>query len=126
MKSTRGNSYCSMVSWINIDIARVVLLFSAIILYMVFGAVVFSALERSSEMKARQKWDNKCTEFAQKHQVIQEELHVLLRDYEDANAAGIWVQAQVTQWDFSGAFCFVATVVSTIGNDYKMLFYNAC
>ncbi|KAK3561170.1 hypothetical protein QTP86_028375, partial [Hemibagrus guttatus] len=82
---------------------------------MFFGAAVFSALERPSEIVAHKIWEEKIGDFAQEHSVSLQDLHVLLKDYEEANNAGVWVQGERTFWNFPGALCFVATVISTIG-----------
>lgn len=119
-QSSRNSSPCCCEwPWLNIDTARIVLLGLVIVLYMFFGAAVFSALERPSEIKAHQAWDEKVADFAQEHSVCLEDLRVLLMDYEDANNAGVWVQGQRTFWDFPGALCFVATALSTIGKFMK-------
>ncbi|KAI5625578.1 potassium channel subfamily K member 13-like, partial [Silurus asotus] len=101
--------------WVNIDFARIVLLGLFLVLYMFFGAAIFSALERPLELEAYKIWDEKLAEFAQEHSVSPEDLHDLLKDYEEANNAGVWMQGQRMFWDFRGALSFVATVISTIG-----------
>ncbi|KAI5099080.1 potassium channel subfamily K member 13-like, partial [Silurus meridionalis] len=106
---------CCRWPWVNIDFARIVLLGLLLVLYMFFGAAVFSALERPLELEAYKIWDEKLAEFAQEHSVSPEDLHDLLKDYEEANNAGVWMQGQRMFWDFRGALCFVATVISTIG-----------
>ncbi|KAM9468581.1 potassium channel subfamily K member 13 [Clarias gariepinus] len=106
---------CCRWPWVNIDIARIMLLGLFLVLYLFFGAAVFSALERPSELEAHERWNKKLADFEQEHSVSLEDLHVLLKDYEEANSAGVWVHGQTTFWDFPGALCFVATVISTIG-----------
>lgn len=103
------NSSSGSRSWVNIDMVRIVLLGLVLVLYMFFGAAVFSALERPSELKAQKIWTEKQADFTQEHSVSLEDLHVFLMDYEDAN------NAQRTFWDFSGALCFVVTLIFTIG-----------
>uniref|UniRef100_A0A4W5LQ17 Potassium channel, subfamily K, member 12 like n=1 Tax=Hucho hucho TaxID=62062 RepID=A0A4W5LQ17_9TELE len=100
---------------LNEDNARFCLLAGLILLYLLCGAAVFSALERPSELRARLLWDQQLANFTLSHQVSLGALHVLLRQYEEANGAGIRVDALRPRWDFSGAFYFVGTVVSTIG-----------
>ncbi|XP_056611983.1 potassium channel subfamily K member 13 [Triplophysa dalaica] len=95
--------------------ARILLLWLVIVLYTLFGAAVFSALERPSELEAHCKWNRQLAEFIQDHQIPAEELHQLLGNYEVAVATGIRMEPRRPRWDFSGAFYFVATVVSTIG-----------
>uniref|UniRef100_A0A673ZFX0 Potassium channel subfamily K member 13-like n=1 Tax=Salmo trutta TaxID=8032 RepID=A0A673ZFX0_SALTR len=100
---------------LNEDNARFCLLAGFILLYLLCGAAVFSALERPSELHARRLWDQQLANFTLSHQVSLGALHTLLRQYEEANGAGIRVDALRPRWDFSGAFYFVGTVVSTIG-----------
>ncbi|XP_059913698.1 potassium channel subfamily K member 13 [Gadus macrocephalus] len=99
----------------NEDNARFCLLAGLILLYLLCGAAVFSALERPYELRARRRWTQRLDEFTQAHGVEVAALQGLLRDYEEANGAGIRVDALRPRWDFSGAFYFVGTVVSTIG-----------
>uniref|UniRef100_A0A8C8EXC1 Potassium channel domain-containing protein n=1 Tax=Oncorhynchus tshawytscha TaxID=74940 RepID=A0A8C8EXC1_ONCTS len=99
----------------NEDNARFCLLAGLILLYLLCGAAVFSALERPSELRAHRLWDQQLANFTLSHQVSLGALHALLRQYEEANGAGIRVDALRPRWDFSGAFYFVGTVVSTIG-----------
>ncbi|XP_051965518.1 potassium channel subfamily K member 13 [Xyrauchen texanus] len=114
--SSRTRHVCgSFWSHINFYVARIFLLLLVIVLYTLFGAAVFSALERPSELEANFKWNRQLAEFVQDHQIPSEELRELLGHYEEAIAAGIRMEPQRTRWDFSGAFYFVATVVSTIG-----------
>ncbi|XP_029555195.1 potassium channel subfamily K member 13 [Salmo trutta] len=100
---------------LNEDNARFCLLAGLILLYLLCGAAVFSALERPSELRARLLWDQQLANFTLSHRVSLGALHTLLRQYEEANGAGIRVDALRPRWDFSGAFYFVGTVVSTIG-----------
>jgi hypothetical protein len=100
---------------LNEDNARFCLLAGLILLYLLCGAAVFSALERPSELRAHHLWDQQLANFTLSHQVSLGALHALLRQYEEANGAGIRVDALRPRWDFSGAFYFVGTVVSTIG-----------
>ncbi|KAJ3588820.1 hypothetical protein NHX12_009674 [Muraenolepis orangiensis] len=99
----------------NEDNARFCLLAGLILVYLLCGAAVFSALERPYELRARRRWARRLDEFTRTHSVAVAALHGLLRDYEEANGAGIRVDALRPRWDFSGAFYFVGTVVSTIG-----------
>ncbi|CDQ58799.1 unnamed protein product [Oncorhynchus mykiss] len=106
---------------LNEDNARFCLLAGLILLYLLCGAAVFSALERPSELRARLLWDQQLANFTLSHRVSLGALHSLLRQYEEANGAGIRVDALRPRWDFSGAFYFVGTVVSTIGECSSLL-----
>ncbi|XP_026184509.1 potassium channel subfamily K member 13-like [Mastacembelus armatus] len=99
----------------NEDNARFCLLAGLILLYLLCGAAIFSALEHPFELRARHVWKQQLENFTQRYRVNLGALHTLLRQYEEANGAGIRVDALRPRWDFSGAFYFVGTVVSTIG-----------
>lgn len=99
----------------NEDNARFCLLAGLILLYLLCGAAIFSALEHPSELLARHRWRQQLDNFTQRYRVNLDALQTLLRQYEEANGAGIRVDTLRPRWDFSGAFYFVGTVVSTIG-----------
>uniref|UniRef100_UPI0037E796AA potassium channel subfamily K member 13 isoform X4 n=1 Tax=Semicossyphus pulcher TaxID=241346 RepID=UPI0037E796AA len=99
----------------NEDNARFCLLAGLILLYLLCGAAIFSALEHPFELHARRLWKQQLDNFTQRYRVNLGALHTLLRQYEEANGAGIRVDTLRPRWDFSGAFYFVGTVVSTIG-----------
>uniref|UniRef100_A0A3P8PHE0 Potassium channel domain-containing protein n=1 Tax=Astatotilapia calliptera TaxID=8154 RepID=A0A3P8PHE0_ASTCA len=101
--------------WLVIDNARFCLLAGLILLYLLCGAAIFSALEHPFELRARLLWKQQLDNFTRRYRVNLGALHTLLRQYEEANGAGIRVDALRPRWDFSGAFYFVGTVVSTIG-----------
>lgn len=91
------------------------LLAALIGLYLVAGATVFSALESPGEAEARARWGATLRNFSAAHGVAEPELRAFLRHYEAALAAGVRADALRPRWDFPGAFYFVGTVVSTIG-----------
>lgn len=99
----------------NEDNARFCLLAGLILLYLLCGAAIFSALEHPFELRARRLWKQQLDNFTQRYRVNLGALQTLLRQYEEANGAGIRVDTLRPRWDFSGAFYFVGTVVSTIG-----------
>ncbi|XP_033847140.1 potassium channel subfamily K member 13b [Periophthalmus magnuspinnatus] len=100
---------------INEDNARFLLLALFIVLYLLCGAAVFSALEQPKEREAKERWEQRFEHFSQKYNLSKKELNNFLRNYEEANVAGIRVDTIRPRWDFTGAFYFVGTVVSTIG-----------
>lgn len=97
------------------DTARFAMLALLILVYLVCGAAVFSALERPQEEQAKGRWARSFDLFSRKHNVSRKELEGFLRAYEEATGAGIRVDRPRARWDFQGAFYFVGTVVSTIG-----------
>lgn len=100
---------------LNEDNARFLLLAALIVLYLLGGAAVFSALELAHERQAKQRWEERLANFSRRHSLSREELRGFLRHYEEATEAGIRVDNTRPRWDFTGAFYFVGTVVSTIG-----------
>nr|XP_012629418.1 potassium channel subfamily K member 13 [Microcebus murinus] len=100
---------------LNEDNARFLLLAVLIVLYLLGGAAVFSALELAHERQARQRWEERLANFSRGHNLSRDELRGFLRHYEEATRAGIRVDSVRPRWDFTGAFYFVGTVVSTIG-----------
>lgn len=103
----------------NEDNARFCLLAGLILLYLLCGAAIFSALEHPFELRARRLWKQQLDNFTKQYRVNLGALHTLLRQYEEANGAGIRVDTLRPRWDFSGAFYFVGTVVSTIGKSSR-------
>ncbi|XP_062851036.1 potassium channel subfamily K member 12 [Trichomycterus rosablanca] len=100
---------------VNEDNGRFVLLALLIVVYLLCGAAVFSAIERPSEVRARGRWNRTLHNYSDAFNISVHELSTFLREYETALAAGIRADALRPRWDFTGAFYFVATVVSTIG-----------
>ncbi|KAF6732214.1 Potassium channel subfamily K member 13 [Oryzias melastigma] len=106
---------CCSSGPVNEDNARFLLLALFIVVYLLCGAAVFSALEQPKEREAKERWAQRFEHFSQKYNLSKKDLRNFLRNYEEANVAGIRVDTIRPRWDFSGAFYFVGTVVSTIG-----------
>ncbi|XP_056621078.1 potassium channel subfamily K member 13b [Triplophysa dalaica] len=115
MMTCRGGCCCNSIGPLNEDNARFLLLALLIIIYLLCGAAVFSALEHPKETLAKDRWTQRIDQFTQKYNLSQDDLKNFLRNYEEANVAGIRVDSTRPRWDFTGAFYFVGTVVSTIG-----------
>ncbi|XP_062351162.1 potassium channel subfamily K member 13 [Cinclus cinclus] len=111
----RGACCCSSAGRLNADNARFLLLAVLIVLYMLCGAAVFSAIELPTEREAKERWEERLENFTRRHNLSRAELRHFLREYEEASVAGIRVDDVRPRWDFTGAFYFVGTVVSTIG-----------
>ncbi|RMB98825.1 hypothetical protein DUI87_25044 [Hirundo rustica rustica] len=110
----RGACCCSSAGRLNADNARFLLLAVLIVLYMLCGAAVFSAIELPTEREAKERWEERLENFTRRHNLSRAELRHFLREYEEASVAGIRVDDIRPRWDFTGAFYFVGTVVSTI------------
>ncbi|XP_043931690.1 potassium channel subfamily K member 13-like [Protopterus annectens] len=100
---------------LNEDNARFFLLASLMVVYMTFGAAIFSAIEHPVEMQNHQKWNKTFFNFSQRFNISPGEFRRFLKEYEMAMAAGVRMDTLRPRWDFTGAFYFVGTVVSTIG-----------
>ncbi|XP_036392521.1 potassium channel subfamily K member 13-like [Megalops cyprinoides] len=100
---------------LNEDNARFGLLASLLLLYLLCGAAVFSALERDPELRARRRWHERLANFSRQHGVTPQALRAFLRQYEEAHRAGVRVDPLCPRWDFPGAFYFAASVIATIG-----------
>ncbi|KAJ8009285.1 hypothetical protein DPEC_G00087310 [Dallia pectoralis] len=111
----RSGCCCGGFGPFNEDNARFLMLAVFIVLYLFCGAAVFSALEQPMEAEAKERWAQLFDQFRLKHNLSRKELGNFLRSYEEANVAGIRVDTIRPRWDFTGAFYFVGTVVSTIG-----------
>ncbi|XP_030628817.1 potassium channel, subfamily K, member 13 [Chanos chanos] len=109
------NGCCCGFGPLNEDNARFLMLALLIIIYLFCGAAVFSALEHPKEKLAKERWAQRFEHFSQKYNLSKRDLDNFLRNYEEANVAGIRVDTTRPRWDFTGAFYFVGTVVSTIG-----------
>ncbi|MEQ2255526.1 Potassium channel subfamily K member 13 [Ilyodon furcidens] len=114
----RSGYCCGSSGPINEDNARFLLLALFIVLYLLCGAAVFSALEQPKEREAKERWAQRFEHFSQKYNLSKKDLRNFLKNYEEANVAGIRVDTIRPRWDFTGAFYFVGTVVSTIGEVY--------
>lgn len=101
------------------DNARFLLLAALILLYLLCGAAVFSTIEQPTEAEAHAKWRATFENFSCGHNLNHTELQEFLSEFEGAYLAGIRIGNPRSRWDFSGAFYFVGTVVSTIGKKGK-------
>ncbi|XP_005992766.1 potassium channel subfamily K member 13 [Latimeria chalumnae] len=115
MAGRSGRCCCCTIRHSNEDNARFFLLALLIVLYLLLGAAVFSALEHPKEREVKGQWEEHLENFTQRHNLSWTDLQRLLRDFEDATVAGVHVDDARPRWDFTGAFYFVGTVVSTIG-----------
>ncbi|KAM9062663.1 potassium channel subfamily K member 13 [Sarcophilus harrisii] len=113
--ASQGCGCCWTAGHLNLDNVRFLILAILIVLYMVCGAAVFSAIERANECRGKELWREKLLNFSLTHNLSLDVLGDFLRNYEEAKSAGIRIDDSRPRWDFTGAFYFVGTVVSTIG-----------
>ncbi|KAI4812545.1 hypothetical protein KUCAC02_023921 [Chaenocephalus aceratus] len=100
---------------LNEDNGRFVLLAVLIVLYLLCGAAVFSASRGPRSCGLTAAGTGTLLNFSETFNISLQELNSFLREYEAAIATGIRADALRPRWDFTGAFYFVGTVVSTIG-----------
>ncbi|XP_063872767.1 potassium channel subfamily K member 13-like isoform X1 [Scylla paramamosain] len=112
---------CSRALILKEDNARFLLLALVLLLYMVFGALVFEAFEEGNEINER---DNYLSKYSISLEELKKDIarnNVSLSQVEDL----LYIWGNMTddghkmhgrrRWDFAGSFHFVYTVVSTIG-----------
>lgn len=113
--SRPGRRRCCKILHLKEDNARFILLAVVLVLYMLSGAALFAALERNNELKEKELYRKHIDSFKSKYPLVNEsDLRLLLDIHSQAESAG-FVGNKRPRWDFSGAFYFVGTVVSTIG-----------
>lgn len=115
MMSRPGRRGCCKIIHLKEDNARFILLAIVMVLYMLSGAALFAALERDNELEEKRTYRQHIDNFKSKYPLVNEsDLQLLLDVHSQAESAG-FVGNKRPRWDFSGAFYFVGTVVSTIG-----------
>lgn len=113
--SRPGRRGCCKLIHLKEDNARFILLAVVIVVYMLSGAALFAALERDNELQEKKMYKQHIENFKSKYPLVNEtDLQTLLDIHSKAESAG-FVGNKRPRWDFSGAFYFVGTVVSTIG-----------
>lgn len=114
--SKRGKGGCCVrVLRLHEDNTRFLLLGVVMLAYMAAGAALFQWLEHATEAEDAARYWRLHAEFLDKYNgtVDRGDLDALLWEYGNASASGIIHKRP--RWDYSGAFYFVGTVVSTIG-----------
>ncbi|KAM8847244.1 potassium channel subfamily K member 13-like isoform 3-T3 [Synchiropus picturatus] len=106
---------CCGSGLLNKNNLRLVLLTLFIIIYLMCGAVIFSALEQPTEQEAKLQWEQRLELFRLRSNLNRTEIDSFLQSYEEAMAVGIRVDALRPRWDFTGAFFFVVVMLSSIG-----------
>jgi hypothetical protein len=86
--------------------------------YLIFGALVFQALELENEERERRMLLNSRKDLQKKYNVTEEDLKrfiKLVQAIADQGFSNEWVD----RWNFIGALFFSGTVVTTIGKSIK-------
>jgi potassium channel subfamily K protein 9 len=96
--------------------ARTLVLIGSTIAYLLFGAAVFQALESENEMKEQQLIHEAEAELCRRFNLTEDNYTVI----SDTVRRSISHKAGV-QWNFTGSFYFVTTVITTIG-EFPLIF----
>ncbi|GFO48645.1 potassium channel subfamily k member 13-like [Plakobranchus ocellatus] len=115
MMSRPGRRGCCKIIHLKEDNARFILLAIVMVVYMLTGAALFTALERDNEVSEKRIYQQRVENFKIKYPEVNiSDLEYLLDIHSKAETAG-YVGDRRPRWDFPGSFYFVGTVVSTIG-----------
>ena len=114
----RGTTFCTILH-LKEDNARFVLLVLLLLLYMLIGAEIFHLIEGSKEKEERADYEKRYDEtisYLTNHTGTFNETYFQdFLEYHAMTSAKGLLPGKRPRWDFPGAFYFVATVVSTIG-----------
>ena len=96
------------------DTLHLLILTFLLLLYMIIGAGVFSALELGNEMKLKDHYYYIFDSFSKKNNLSSTALSELLASQQEACLLGVALDSY-NKWDFAGSFYFTGTVITTIG-----------
>ncbi|XP_028677617.1 potassium channel subfamily K member 16-like [Erpetoichthys calabaricus] len=91
--------------------------------YLLMGAAIFQALEEQSERKVKREMVDQKRLFLENHSCLSEEamrnfLQMMMKAQQNGVNLLEMESLNQTNWDFSGSFFFVGTVITTIGYGY--------
>ena len=96
------------------DTIQLLVLTTLLLLYMIIGAGIFSALEQQNEEKLKTYYKDVFYTFAKDNNLSSSAITHLLKSHREACLLGVGIN-QINKWDFTGSFYFTGTVITTIG-----------
>lgn len=99
------------------DTIQLLVLTVFLLLYMIIGAGIFSALEQQNEQKLKIYYNNIFYTFAKDNNLTSSAISHLLKTHRESCLLGVGIN-QINKWDFAGSFYFTGTVITTIGKSY--------
>lgn len=113
----QGRNGCCTRLHLREENARFLLLAIVLLIYMVLGATLFNLIEGDEEIRLKLRYIAHYDEFVTKYASVINitEFNAILQHYGNVTTS-IGIMDKHGQWDFSGSFYFVGTVISTIGN----------
>ncbi|XP_049592353.1 potassium channel subfamily K member 1b [Syngnathus scovelli] len=118
MLQSVASSSCMQIIQTNKSTWYFVFLVLGYILYLIFGAIVFSSVELPYEAALRKDLMETKANFLRDHECITEEsLERFVKEALDASNYGVSILNNTTNWnwDFTSALFFASTVLSTTG-----------
>jgi hypothetical protein len=94
---------------------RLVIVFVALITFMLISAAVLSNIEHPTELSRRRTFASALQKFMDHNPTVNEtELFEMMNVYAEASVSGL-VGDKRPRWDFLGAFFYAWTVFATVG-----------
>lgn len=100
------------------DTVQLLVLTVFLLLYMVVGAGIFTALELQNENRIKAYYNHMFNSFAKENNLSDTAVVELLSKHKEACLLGVGLD-EINRWDFVGSFFFTGTVLTTIGELYK-------
>jgi len=102
-----------------VDTLYIWILFTVILLFMIFGACIFNYLESDNEAKLKIEYYALFERFQTEHNISDEVIKTFLDVHLKASKLGVPCDGvpcdNVYKWDFIGSFFFSGTILTTIG-----------